>query len=108
MQTSKAQSLERVHTFEGSDHSILLILGGLHELFLWEGFAQGGDLFFVRKSLGMALGPVGVGVDIVAVKRISRLLERHGARFLNRAFHEDEQVAANAMSEGRSAFLAGR
>lgn len=33
----------------------------------------------------------GIGVDIVEIKRIAQLMEKHGQRFLNRCFTQDEQ-----------------
>ncbi len=43
---------------------------------------------------------IGHGIDLVEVKRISDLLERHGQRFLDRVFTKNEQVyAAGAKRE---------
>ena len=45
-----------------------------------------------------------VGVDIFEVERMAEGMERHGARFCDRFFTEQEQ----AQCEGRAASLAGR
>lgn len=42
---------------------------------------------------------VGIGLDLVRVDRVERLLERYGARFLNRVYTEGEQAAAGAGPE---------
>jgi len=33
---------------------------------------------------------IGVGIDAVSISRIARLIDRHGTRFLNKVFTEDE------------------
>ena len=55
---------------------------------------------------------VGIGIDIVAVERIARLLERHGERFLGRCFRNGDLPSVQRDRETgvtpAAAFLAGR
>lgn len=43
---------------------------------------------------------IGIGTDIVDIRRIEKLLEKHPERFIERTFTPEEQDAANARSEG--------
>lgn len=49
----------------------------------------------------------GVGVDIVSVKRIKKILENHGERFLNRILTENEKNELKNKGNTEE-FLAGR
>ncbi|MCP4571994.1 MAG: holo-[acyl-carrier-protein] synthase [bacterium] len=51
---------------------------------------------------------IGVGVDIVAVERITALLTDHGARFLERCFRPAERELVAARGERGAAALAAR
>ncbi|OIQ93135.1 holo-[acyl-carrier-protein] synthase [mine drainage metagenome] len=54
---------------------------------------------------------VGLGNDLVDIRRIEKSLERFGARFLARVFTEGEQARAGARAataQGRAAFYAKR
>lgn len=51
---------------------------------------------------------LGLGTDIVSVKRIGDLVDRHGDRFLNRCFSTAEVEWANSRGIGKAASLAGR
>lgn len=50
---------------------------------------------------------LGIGTDIVDVRRIRRMLERYPVRFPDRMLHPDEQSAYRA-ARNRSGFLAKR
>jgi len=47
---------------------------------------------------------LGIGSDLVDVRRIERVIERHGERFLDRIF----TAAERAKAEGRARAAAGR
>ncbi|MSR33849.1 MAG: holo-[acyl-carrier-protein] synthase [Phycisphaerales bacterium] len=51
---------------------------------------------------------IGVGIDIIEVSRIARMIEEHGARFLNRVFTPAEQDYANTSPIQRVQRLAAR
>jgi len=51
---------------------------------------------------------VGLGTDIVAVARIAGLVERHGARFLDRVFRPGEQAVLGRAGPAAAAALAAR
>ncbi|HHN67707.1 MAG TPA: holo-ACP synthase [Thermopetrobacter sp.] len=42
---------------------------------------------------------VGIGTDLVDARRIARLLERHGQRFLDKVFSEEERALAAACAD---------
>ena len=50
---------------------------------------------------------IGMGADLVDIRRIERLLARHGPRFLEKIFTPAEQEAARGRGDG-AAFLARR
>ncbi|MDD5718569.1 MAG: holo-ACP synthase [Candidatus Krumholzibacteria bacterium] len=51
---------------------------------------------------------LGLGTDIVCVERIAALVERHGARFLDRVFRPQEQRVLQRVGRAASAGLAAR
>ena len=51
---------------------------------------------------------LGIGTDLVDIRRIERSLERFGVRFAARLFTESEQAAAESRARGRAAFYAKR
>ena len=51
---------------------------------------------------------IGVGIDIIEVSRIARMIDEHGARFLDRVFTQVEQDYANASPVQRAQRLAAR
>lgn len=50
----------------------------------------------------------GIGTDIVAVKRLAGVLERHGESFLDRVLAAEERAELPAAAEARTRFLARR
>lgn len=50
----------------------------------------------------------GIGTDIVAVKRLAGVLERHGESFLDRVLAPEERAELPAAAEPRARFLARR
>lgn len=44
---------------------------------------------------------IGLGNDVVDIRRVEQVLERHGERFLNRVFTVAERRKAEARAEGR-------
>ncbi|MEN0020452.1 MAG: holo-ACP synthase [Planctomycetota bacterium] len=52
--------------------------------------------------------PVGHGIDLVEVERVSRLIDRHGERALARLFTETERAHAEAAGRRRMERYAGR
>ncbi len=51
---------------------------------------------------------LGIGTDIVSVKRIADLVDRHGDRFLNRCFQLEEIRYCQSKPVSMAASLAGR
>ncbi len=51
---------------------------------------------------------IGVGIDMIEVSRIARMIEEHGARFLDRVFTPVEQAYANASPIQQAQRLAAR
>lgn len=51
---------------------------------------------------------VGVGTDLVAVRRLAEVLERQGERFLERVLAPEERAAWPVLPEGQARFLARR
>jgi holo-[acyl-carrier protein] synthase len=51
---------------------------------------------------------LGLGTDIVRVGRIADLVDRHGARFLDRIFRPDEQAVLRRHRTAAAAALAAR
>ena len=51
---------------------------------------------------------IGVGIDIIEVSRIARMIDEHGARFLDRVFTQVELDYANASPVQRAQRLAAR
>ncbi len=52
---------------------------------------------------------LGLGTDIVAVERISQVLDRHGERFLARCFQQDERERIKSRTgSDQAAMAAGR
>jgi holo-[acyl-carrier protein] synthase len=49
---------------------------------------------------------LGIGIDIVAVPRISRLMERYGSRFLAKVFTDGEIAEGRERVDGASYFAA--
>jgi len=49
----------------------------------------------------------GIGIDLVEVRRVQRLLDRHGARFLQRCFHTSE-IQRPADAEHLAGLLAAK
>jgi holo-[acyl-carrier protein] synthase len=54
------------------------------------------------------MGIRGLGTDIVRIQRIGDLVERHGARFLDRVFRPDEQAVLERAGPAAAAALAAR
>jgi holo-[acyl-carrier protein] synthase len=50
----------------------------------------------------------GIGTDIVAVKRLAGVLERHGESFLDRVLGPEERAELPELAEARARFLARR
>lgn len=50
---------------------------------------------------------IGIGSDIIDIRRVERVLERHGDRFLQRVFTETERIKAERRA-GRAATYAKR
>jgi len=50
---------------------------------------------------------LGLGIDVIEIKRIRRVIDRHGDRFLRHVFTQAEKDAAPT-SEGLYAYYAGR
>jgi holo-[acyl-carrier protein] synthase len=50
---------------------------------------------------------VGIGVDIVEIRRIRDMLEKHDSAFLNKIFTENEHIEADGRSD-ISVYFAGR
>jgi holo-[acyl-carrier protein] synthase len=50
----------------------------------------------------------GIGTDIVAVKRLAGVLERHGESFLDRVLAPEERTELPEFAEARARFLARR
>ena len=51
---------------------------------------------------------VGLGTDIVSVKRMSALMQRHGPRFLDRCFRPGDLVVSPTGGNPEPSHLAGR
>jgi len=51
---------------------------------------------------------LGIGSDLVDIRRIDKVLDRHGERFLARVFTATEQARAERRGEGRGATYAKR
>ena len=51
---------------------------------------------------------IGHGIDLVDTRRIERLLEEHGERFLSRCYTTDELAYIDSNSKRRLEHLAGR
>ncbi len=51
---------------------------------------------------------LGLGTDIGRVQRIADLVERHGARFLDRIYRPEEQVVLDRVPAAAAAALAAR
>ena len=54
------------------------------------------------------MGVLGLGTDIIRVERIAGLVERHGARFLDRVYRPQEQAVLNRTGRAAAAALAAR
>ena len=51
---------------------------------------------------------LGIGTDIIDIRRIERVLARHGERFLRRVFTEEERAYAESRPRLHAAILAKR
>ncbi len=51
---------------------------------------------------------LGLGVDVIEVKRIRAVIDRHGEAFLRHVFTPTEQASAPAGAEAAAAYYAGR
>jgi holo-[acyl-carrier protein] synthase len=51
---------------------------------------------------------LGIGTDIIDIRRIERVLKKHGARFINRVFTEEERAYAESRPITYAATLAKR
>jgi holo-[acyl-carrier protein] synthase len=51
---------------------------------------------------------LGIGTDIIDIRRIERVLKRHGTRFLKRVFTEEERAYAESRPRNYAAALAKR
>jgi holo-[acyl-carrier protein] synthase len=51
---------------------------------------------------------VGLGLDIAAISRVERALERHGARFSDRVLTPEERADLGSRSADAAQFVAGR
>ncbi len=51
---------------------------------------------------------IGIGTDLVDIRRIARMLERHGERFLRKVFCEEEVQMARRRGEAFACTLARR
>ncbi len=51
---------------------------------------------------------IGIGTDLVDIRRIARMLERHGERFLRKVFCEEEVRLARQRGEAAACTLARR
>ncbi|MEZ4389303.1 MAG: holo-ACP synthase [Candidatus Krumholzibacteriia bacterium] len=51
---------------------------------------------------------LGLGTDIVSVERIGQLVDRHGARFLDRVYRPEEQAVLARHGRAATAALAAR
>ena len=51
---------------------------------------------------------IGIGTDIIDIRRIEKVLARHGARFLKRVFTEEERAYAERRPRNFAATLAKR
>ncbi len=63
---------------------------------------------FVMSDVMHPMQVIGVGIDLIEVPRIARMLDEHGARFLDRVFTPAEQTYANASPVQRAQRLAAR
>jgi len=54
------------------------------------------------------LSVVGIGTDIVSVRRMADLLQRHGTRFLDRCFRPGDLISPDFKGGLEPGFLAGR
>ena len=51
---------------------------------------------------------VGIGTDIIEIKRLRESIERYGSHFLDHIYTAAEQTAADSKGEARFAYYAGR
>ena len=51
---------------------------------------------------------VGIGTDIIEIKRFKDSIEKYGSHFLDHIYTDEEQAAADSKGEQRFAFYAGR
>ena len=63
---------------------------------------------FVMSDVTQPMQVIGVGIDLIEVPRIARMIDEHGARFLDRVFTPAEQTYANASPVQRAQRLAAR
>ena len=61
----------------------------------------------MRRAQTYNIGMHGIGVDIIAIKRVRRVRERHPASFPRRILHADE-MPEYQRSRNKNAFLAKR
>lgn len=60
-----------------------------------------------RRAAGMGVMIVGIGSDLCEIERVANAIARHGVRFLDRVFTEQEQ-ALSALRLDSGGFYAGR
>ncbi len=63
---------------------------------------------FVMSNASQPMHVIGIGIDLIEVPRIARLVDEHGAHFLDRVFTPAEQDYANASPVQRAQRLAAR
>ncbi len=51
---------------------------------------------------------IGLGIDVIEIRRMQRALERHGRRFLEHVFSEEELENAPRTAAAAPAYFAGR
>ncbi len=51
---------------------------------------------------------VGIGTDIIEIKRLKDSVEKYGSHFLDHVFTSEEQAAAESKGEKRFEYFAGR
>ena len=49
---------------------------------------------------------VGIGSDLIDIRRVEKVIERHGARFINRIFTEAEQARAERRAKAPRSLVA--
>jgi holo-[acyl-carrier protein] synthase len=49
---------------------------------------------------------IGIGSDLIDIRRVEKVIERHGERFLSRIFTEQERAKAERRSKSRKNYVA--